>query len=370
MKAIVLVTGGRGGSDFFQGLLDKQEEILQIPAILRINKEFIEIFNSRNNREISEKFIRYVPLIFDSKKNKIERHDKLGPKRNKHYKVNKEKFSFYFEKISKKKTSKKISILENLFKAYYLASNKKISKLKLILLHTHTVDYTRKLFMHESINECVIVHTMRHPINALSSPITNWLKFNQGKVFFPKDLYFQKDLAINGLNDLVNLKKKIYVILLENLIHDKRRVMKDFCRIFNINFSESLTSCTYFGMQWWGDKVSGRWIGKKIGKQEKKFFDKSHGIFFDSDLFYFKGLTNHIINRYFSEKNTNSKNNFFYKLTPTKAEFLVWKNTFKHKKINHIISIPYFFIKRIFFLNSFFVKKFKLPYSIGTKKIK
>ena len=44
--------------------------------------------------------------------------------------------------------------------------------------------------------------------------------------------------------------------------------MKDFCRIFNINFSESLTSCTYFGMQWWGDKVSGRWIGKKIGKHE------------------------------------------------------------------------------------------------------
>ena len=45
MKAIVLVTGGRGGSDFFQGLLDNHEEILQIPAILRINKEFIEIVN-------------------------------------------------------------------------------------------------------------------------------------------------------------------------------------------------------------------------------------------------------------------------------------------------------------------------------------
>ena len=43
---------------------------------------------------------------------------------------------------------------------------------------------------------------MRHPVNALQSPIRNWLKFNNGKVFFPKDLYFQKDLAINGLNDL------------------------------------------------------------------------------------------------------------------------------------------------------------------------
>ena len=68
MKAIVLVTGGRGGSDFFQGLLDNHNEILQIPGILRINKEFLEIFNSKNNDEITEKFIRFVPLIFDLKK--------------------------------------------------------------------------------------------------------------------------------------------------------------------------------------------------------------------------------------------------------------------------------------------------------------
>ena len=40
MKVLVLVTGGRGGSDFFQGLLDGHKEILQIPGILRINKEF------------------------------------------------------------------------------------------------------------------------------------------------------------------------------------------------------------------------------------------------------------------------------------------------------------------------------------------
>ena len=30
----------QGGSDFFQGLLDNHNEILQIPGILRINKEF------------------------------------------------------------------------------------------------------------------------------------------------------------------------------------------------------------------------------------------------------------------------------------------------------------------------------------------
>ena len=266
----------------------------------------------------------------------------------------------------KKKISKKIQIIENLYKAYYLASNKKINKLKLILLHTHTVDYTKKLFSHEKINNCVIIHTMRHPINALESPIRNWLKFNNGKAFFPKDLYFQKDLAINGLADLTKLNKKVYVVLLENLIKNRRMVMKDFCRIFKIKFSEKLMNCTYFGKQWWGDKISGRWISKKI-KNEKDRNIKLKNVFFESDLFYFKGLTGQIIKKYFNEKPFILKNNFFYKLSPTKAEYLVWKNTFKHKRIKHILSIPYFFIKRIFLLNSFFVKKTLLPYSIGSK---
>ena len=40
MKVLLLVTGGRGGSDFFQGLLDGHDQILQFPGILRINYEF------------------------------------------------------------------------------------------------------------------------------------------------------------------------------------------------------------------------------------------------------------------------------------------------------------------------------------------
>ena len=68
MTPIILVTGGRGGSDFFQGLLDDHNEILQIPGILRINDQFENIFVSKNNNEIAEKFINFVPLIFDSEK--------------------------------------------------------------------------------------------------------------------------------------------------------------------------------------------------------------------------------------------------------------------------------------------------------------
>ena len=60
MKVILLVTGGRGGSDFFQGLLDNHSEILQFPGMLRPGKKFSEIFKTVDLKNIPEKFINYV----------------------------------------------------------------------------------------------------------------------------------------------------------------------------------------------------------------------------------------------------------------------------------------------------------------------
>ena len=45
MKTLLLVAGGRGGSDFFQGLLDGHSQILSLPLYLRINKEFFQMFD-------------------------------------------------------------------------------------------------------------------------------------------------------------------------------------------------------------------------------------------------------------------------------------------------------------------------------------
>ena len=83
MKILLLVTGGRGGSDFFQGLLDGHSQILQLPGILRIDKNFSEMLNLKNPNEISKKFINTFPHFFNSKLNKIERHARLGKRRNK-----------------------------------------------------------------------------------------------------------------------------------------------------------------------------------------------------------------------------------------------------------------------------------------------
>jgi|TARA_B100000959_G_C14978491_1_gene622504 hypothetical protein len=370
MKILLLVTGGRGGSDFFQGLLDGHDQILQFPGTLRINHEFLKIFDSKSFNEISEKFINYAPIFFDSRKNKIERHDRLGKNRNEYYTVDKKKFKFFFNKLAIKENKyNRLSLLKNLHKAYYLARNKKINKAKILFIHTHIVELTKKFLKFEKIKNFSIIHTMRYPINALISPINNWLNYQDGKFFFPKDLYFQYDLVFNGLSDLTKISQHTYVVLLENLIKNKSKVMKDFCRIYKIKFSKNLLNCTYFGKQWWGDKVSGRWLGKSIKLKEKKY-DIKLNLFFDRDLTYFYTLFKDLIKKYFKkEYKYMPKKVRYFSFLPTKPEILVWKNSFKHRRTKHILSIPYYYLKRIIFLNNFFVKNYKFPYSIGSRKI-
>jgi len=90
MKIALLVTGGRGGSDFFQGLLDGHSQILQFPGKFD-NENIFEVLNLKKPEEISKKFINLYPEFFNSKLNKIERHDCLGQKKNKYYKISQKK---------------------------------------------------------------------------------------------------------------------------------------------------------------------------------------------------------------------------------------------------------------------------------------
>ena len=48
-----------------------------------------------------------------------------------------------------------------------------------------------------------------------------------------------------------------------------------------------------------------------------------------------------------------------------RCELIVWKNSFKHFKWKHILSIPVFYLMRIFLINEFTKKNKKMPYSIG-----
>ena len=89
-------------------------------------------------------------------------------------------------------------------------------------------------------------------------------------------------------------------------------------------------------------------------KETAKFFTTVYLYFFNSKL-----------NKYerHDKLGENKKINFIF--LPMKCEILVWKNCFKHRKIKQLLSIPYYYLKRILIINKIIIKSNKLPYSIG-----
>ena len=57
MKTIILIAGGRAGSDFFQSLLDGRSQILQFPGKLLTDNNFNGMLNLKDLNKIPEKFI-------------------------------------------------------------------------------------------------------------------------------------------------------------------------------------------------------------------------------------------------------------------------------------------------------------------------
>ena len=378
MKIVFLVAGVRAGADLFQSLLDEHSQVLHFPGILKINTDFENMINLKNYHEIPERFIQLYPSFFDSRKDKIKRHDSLGINRKRFYKVNTNTFIKNFVKLTqKRKILRKFDIVKYLHLAYFLTRKKKINNKKIIFIHSHVISFTENFVKIFKLKNIEIIHTIRNPISTINSSVKNWLKYQDGVNFFAKDLYIKFDLLFNGIADLLKIKKKILIVQLEKLHDDRKKVMMDFCRILNLKYEKCLINSTFFGFKWWGEKSSNKLINDSKKKKDLKI---NKELFYDRDIKFLEFLAADIINYYDYKLNFNNTTNFHFNFFPMKSELLTWKNTLKHNKIKHLLNIPYFllkaiyliglnipyfYLKRIFFINKFFIKYKQLPYSLG-----
>lgn len=362
MKLILLVGGPRAGLDLFQSLLDNHEEILQFPGVIYINNKLKEILTNKSKKKIAQNFIKEYPHFFDSRKTNIERHYMLGKKKNKFYKVNKRKFIKRFIILSKKKKLFKDVLYENLFllhKAYNSGKNKH----KIIVINAHIIPFVfnfEKLF--KGIN-FEIIHTIRHPLSSISSTVKNWLNYKRGIYLRPKELYYNLDVIVFGIQKLRKLNKKIHIIQLENMHRSVNSVMKHFCKIYSLKFQKCLVESTYHNLKWWGDKISGKDLNG-VNKNFKITYDEN--LFKENDLAYFKYILQDILKKY--KYKINSRKLIKFHLKPLSCELTAWKKTIQNKQIKHSFSIIYFYVKRIFKFNKLFISNKFLPNTILLKK--
>ena len=163
------------------------------------------------------------------------------------------------------------------------------------------------------------------------------------------------------LSSILNSNFSFNDILNIGLNHSK--VMDDFCKTYDLTYNDCMKDSTYLNLEWWGDKISGR---------DLKGVNKNFAIIFNEKIFYKRDIKflEYILNDYilfYGYKFTEKTSKFFFNFLPMKCEIIVWANIIRHKKILSILSIPFFYLKRLLFVNKLWQKKLKMPYSLGGK---
>lgn len=347
MNTALILQGGRSGSDLLQSLFDSHPEILQFPGILRFDQKFLKIFNIKSTEQIALYFIKVNPQFFDSRLNKIERHNKLGQDKKGYFKVNKKKFIKFFHIYFNKSKKTNFDLLVCLHKAYNF--NKKKNK-KLLIVHIHIYDYLLNyLDIIGEKNNLKILLTLRDPLVSLSSAINHFLNYKKGIAMSPRGLYEILRIHFNTFNDLHFLRKKIRVVKLEEKHNNSIITMKKICKFLKIKFVNSLLKSTYHGKKWWGDAVSKKYLNGLNKNFQNKFDEK---LFTYKEVFYLESKLFPILKKYnYPLRSKAKQENISYYLIFFGFEKKVWKNVLKNNSIKTILSILYFFIKRLFLLS-------------------
>ena len=362
MKIVVLIAGGRTGSDFFQSLLDGHPEISQFPGIFRFD-DFWEKTKKENKLEnIAKILIDNYKHFFDSKKNLIERHNMLGKDKNDFFSIDENLYKKCFINLMKNKDLNKKNLLIGLNLAYSQASNEDHNKKKIILLHLHRISGMKII---EDL-EFEIIYTIRDPLAAYTSAINHWYKFRNEKHMNPQAHFFHMDRFFNGLKDTLSFQKKTHVIQLEKLHIENVRVMKAFCTTFDISYNETMSKSTYHGKVWWGDKLS----EKDLNGVNPNFQNKiDESLFFKKDIECLETYLKIFLLKYNYPFRSKGLKLSFMKYLPLKAALKIWRDAITPFNIKNFISIFIYWYKRVNLMNKKIHDKVNFPNSIEKKII-
>ena len=340
MKIIVLIGGGRTGIDFFQSLLDSHSSISQFPGTFYFDEFWLKVKNIDTIQDVAKKFIQDYEKFFDSRLNLIERHYMLGEKKDSFYIVEKKIFIQKFVDLMKSKKMDKENLLHCLHLAYSFASGENLTEKKIIILHLHHVFRIKIL---DGI-DFEIIYTVRDPLASYTSLINHWLNFEEGTHVNPSTYYFHIDRLFNGLKNSIIYQKNTHVIQLEKLHIENEKVMKAFCKIFNIIYNETMTQSTYHGKLWWGDKLS----GKDLNGVNPYFKNKVDiNLFFKKDIECMETFLGKFIKKYEYPLRSKGLKYSILKIFPFKVELLILKRSILSLNIKNVLLFFLFWFKRV-----------------------
>ena len=378
LKWCALVTTGRVGSDFFQSLLDGHPEIFVINGPL-IFYDFWEKADTVKNavslcsEDIIEEFIGYHITKFKSYYDLQERKNELGENRDQSINIDIEEYKFHLKNLLDLSPISSKTFLKAVYLSWAICMKEDLTKKKIFFHHIHHI-WRLDRFLVDYPNSKILAMT-RDPRASYVSGVENWFKYSS-LTKHPGHVYFVLKRTIEDASYLEKFSPNFRVLKLEDL--GNKMILKKFCVWIGVKYDNCMTSSTWNGLRWWGDKLS----QQKIKKNETGFSKSITKNRWLEKL----GLLEKLILKYLLyerliwyryEKKFN-KNTFLFIiiffgiLVPTRYErsFLSINKILNYIRNNNtriIFASFYYYILRVFYFYKILLfdkkyKKFTLPY--------
>ena len=261
---VMLVTGGRNGSLFFQSLLDGHPEILQFPG------PFLQ-FSGNSNLDnfiqqlclpilpdnLAYQFAIFFPAFFSSSRNPLNRMDQLGDDKNSSFQVSFELFKENLDFFLKESNNDKALVIQALHLAYAKAcEDQALSSKKIIVMHIHHAKYLPLL---ARFLKFTTLFLDRDPLPSLQSELDGWIRFLGPRVNFCQYAIGVSRKILEPLR-VMAINQPAYTIRIEDIHTDHKNFMEHFCAHFGITPHPCLVESTFMGLKWWGDRISEKLI--------------------------------------------------------------------------------------------------------------
>lgn len=258
LPVVSIVTTGRTGSDFLQSLLDDHEEILTFNGHFLVYSEYFNVSKVLNSdrpvvKDLVEEMVGFYLYKLISKYEVQERKDKLGENYNESFIVDTHTFKLHMTGLLNHSELTTRNILLAFYGAYAINLNHNILSKKVFVHHPHLgFEFD---FFHQDFTNCRIIFTSRDPRANFCSHVEHFRNYykthdNQQHLFNALEMVYE-DTSIAQKYGLEFISTR-----LEDL--PREDIMISLAKWLNIDFDKVLLKSTWAGLDWHGDRISGK----------------------------------------------------------------------------------------------------------------
>jgi len=264
LPIVAIVTTGRTGSDFLQSLFDSHPEIVTFNGHFAIYSEFFEINKLFNTvgAKLSDKidaFIQAYEYKLVSRLEIQERKDQLGENSDQSFEFDLDNFKTHMlGLLNETECSTKFFLLA-IYGAYAICRGGDISTARVIVHHPH-LEYEFEKF-HKDFTKTRVIFTSRDPRANFCSHVENFRRYyqthdNQYHLYncLKMIIHDTRCASEKGLDHISTR--------LEDL--PRPDVLRSLASWLDIEFNEILLRSTWAGLDWYGDRISGKTF-KSVG---------------------------------------------------------------------------------------------------------